>query len=395
MVDFADLEANLNERKQAGLFRERSIVESAQQVKLRLEGRDYLNFCSNDYLGLANHPDVVAAVQKGVGKYGVGSGASHLVSGHGSAHHQLEQALAEFTGRERALLFSNGYMANIGCINALLGRDDAIFEDRLNHASLIDGGLSSGARFKRYPHGDMRALNRLLEQSEGKRKLVVSDGVFSMDGDLANIPALVQCCEQANAWLMIDDAHGFGCLGKGGRGSINYYAMSNAEVPILVGTLGKAFGTFGAFVAGSELLIETLIQNARTYIYTTALPPALAMATLTSLKLLQKEQWRRDHLIQLVERFRLGAAEIGLHILDSMTPIQPIILGDSKHALAYSNRLREKGFLVTAIRPPTVPSGSARLRVTFTAEHSLDQVDLLLGALADIHQTTHDEYARA
>lgn len=337
--------------------------------------------CSNDYLGLANHPDVIASLKKATSVYGVGSGASHLVIGHSRAHHQLEEELADFTGRDRVLLFSNGYMANLGVISALLGKQDAVFQDRLNHASLLDAGLLSGARFQRYLHNDVTSLDAKLNRTEARRKLIVTDGVFSMDGDVAPLPELVRQAKAHNAWLMVDDAHGFGCLGHQGGGISEYFDLSQDDLPVLVGTLGKAFGTAGAFVAGSEALIETLVQFSRTYIYTTSMPPAVTEATRTSLRLLREESWRRDHLQTLVQTFRAGCEHLGLQLMDSTSPIQPIMVGTAENAVAMSDALAQQGILVTAIRPPTVPKGTSRLRITFSAAHSKQHVDQLLTAL--------------
>jgi len=376
------LAERLARRRQDDLFRHRQTLESAQGPVVRLDGREYLNFCSNDYLGLAAHPRVIAAFRQAAERYGVGSGASHLVCGHSTPHHQLEEALAEFTGRERALLFSSGYMANTGVLTALLRRGDQVFEDRLNHASLLDGGLHSGARFRRFPHSDVAALERQLTRAAGV-KLVVVDGVFSMDGDSAPLPQLAAACTRSDAWLMVDDAHGFGVMGQRGAGSLEAANLGVDEVPVLMATLGKALGTAGAFVAGSELLIETLIQQARTYIYTTALPPAVAAASLESLRLLGEESWRRDHLRALIDRFRRGAAGLGLPLMASASAIQPLLVGDAAAAVALSERLRQQGLLIGAIRPPTVPAGTSRLRITLSAGHSEQQVDTLLTQLAD------------
>lgn len=377
-----DLATRLAERRVAHLYRQRPLLESPQGPQVRVDGRELLAFCSNDYLGLANHPEVIQAMRDGAAQWGVGGGASHLVIGHSTPHHQLEEALAEFTGRPRALLFSTGYMANLAAVTALVGQGDTVLEDRLNHASLLDAGLLSGARFSRYLHNDAASLASRLEKATGNT-LVVSDGVFSMDGDLADLPALCAAARQKGAWLMVDDAHGFGPLGATGGGIVEHYGLGIEEVPVLVGTLGKGFGTAGAFVAGSEELIETLIQFARPYIYTTSQPPAVACATLKSLQLLQTESWRRDHLNRLIARFRAGAAEIGLSLMASPTPIQPILVGDSERALKLSALLKERGLLVGAIRPPTVPTGSARLRVTLSAAHSEAQLERLLAALAE------------
>lgn len=377
-----DLSARLAERRAAHLYRQRPLLESPQGPLVQVDGRELLAFCSNDYLGLANHPEVVEAMQRGAARWGVGGGASHLVIGHSTPHHELEEALAEFTGRPRALLFSTGYMANLAAVTALVGRGDSVLEDRLNHASLLDAGLLSGARFSRYLHNDVASLASRLEKTEGNT-LVMTDGVFSMDGDLAELPTLCATARQKGAWLMVDDAHGFGPLGGTGGGIVEHFGLGVEDVPVLVGTLGKGFGTAGAFVAGSEELIETLIQFARPYIYTTSQPPAVACATLKSLELLRSEHWRREHLNRLIARFRQGATQIGLSLMDSPTPIQPILVGDSERALQLSARLRERGLLVGAIRPPTVPAGTARLRVTLTASHSEAQLDRLLDCLAE------------
>ena len=380
LMDLA-LQAKLDQRKADNLYRQRHILESAQDVQVQVDGKTCVAFCSNDYLGLANHPAVIDSLRRGAETYGVGSGASHLIYGHSHEHHALEEELAAFTGRPRALLFSTGYMANLGTIRALADKGDHIFEDRLNHASLLDGGLASGARCHRYHHADIDDLERRMKKVASGRKLVVTDGVFSMDGDLAPLPALVETCQQHNGWLMVDDAHGFGALGNSGGGVTEHFGLDANELPILVGTLGKGFGTFGAFVAGSDALIETLIQYARTYIYTTALPPAVASATRISLKILQRETWRREQLKSLIERFRSGIEALGLELMNSMTPIQPVLLHDDELTHKVGEQLRAKGFLVGAIRPPTVPVGSARLRVTLCAEHTEEQVDRLLDAL--------------
>jgi len=377
-----DLATRLAERRAAHLYRQRPLLETPQGPEVLVEGERLLAFCSNDYLGLANHPEVVRAMQQGAAQWGVGGGASHLVLGHSTPHHALEEALAEFTGRPRALLFSTGYMANLAAVTALVGQGDTVLEDRINHASLLDAGLLSGARFSRYLHNDAVSLANRLQKATGNT-LVVTDGVFSMDGDLADLPALCAAAKQKDAWVLVDDAHGFGPLGATGAGIVEHFGLGLDDVQVLVGTLGKAFGTAGAFVAGSEELIETLIQFARPYIYTTSQPPAVACATLKSLELLRTEGWRREHLNKLIARFREGAAAIGLTLMDSATPIQPILIGDSARALRLSALLRARGLLVTALRPPTVPAGSARFRVTPSAPHSEAQLELLLQALAE------------
>jgi 8-amino-7-oxononanoate synthase len=378
------LQGALDERRQQHLYRQRSNLNSRCAATVMVDGKSQHNFCSNDYLGLAGHPDIAKALQQGADQYGTGSGASHLISGHSQAHEQLEQELAEFTGRPRALLFSTGYMANMGVISALLGRRDLVLQDRLNHASLLDGGLLSRADLQRYKHANTDDLAARLRASNAERKLVVTDGVFSMDGDLPPLEAMATVTNQHQGWLMVDDAHGFGVLGKNGGGLIEALDLSIDQVPILVGTLGKAFGTFGAFVAGSEALIETLIQFSRSYIYTTALPPAVAVASSASLKILQAESWRREKLVSLVSRFRLGAEQIGLDLMDSQTPIQPVQINNDQRVMEINQQLRAKGFMVGAIRPPTVPKGSGRLRICLSATHTEEQIDQLLEALESV-----------
>lgn len=385
-----DLAGRLAARRADNLYRQRPLLQSPQGPVVQVDGYEYLAFSSNDYLGLANHPQVVDAMQQGAARWGVGGGASHLVMGHSEPHHELEHALAQWTGRERALLMSSGYMANLAVITALVGRGDTVLHDRLNHASLLDAGLLSGARFSRYLHNDLNSLQQRLQRAQGNT-LVVTDGVFSMDGDLAHLPDLAAQAKAQQAWLMVDDAHGFGVLGQTGGGLVEHYGLSADDVPVLVGTLGKSFGTSGAFVAGSHELIETLIQFARPYIYTTSSPPAVACATLVSLKLVQTEHWRREHVQQLIAQFRQGAQALGLNLMDSPTPIQPIIIGDSAQAMVMSAQLRERGILVGAIRPPTVPAGSARLRITLTAAHTAEQVQRLLDALAACQLESADE----
>ena len=384
------LQSALNERREQNLYRMRKVIDSAQGAEVIVDGKRYLNFCNNDYLGLANHPDIVSAFKNAADEFGVGSGASHLVCGHSALHHRLEEQLAEFTGRPRALLFSTGYMANLGVINALLGNGDHIFEDKLNHASLLDAGLLSGARFQRFLHNDIDNLETRLARTQADegdgRKLIAVDGVFSMDGDCAPLPELAQLAQKHKAWLMVDDAHGIGVLGKNGGGCAEHFGLDINQLPILMGTLGKAFGTFGAFVAGSEALIETLIQFSRTYIYTTALPPAVAAATSKSLEIVQRETWRREHLQDLIAQFRRGAEQIGLRLFSSNTAIQPLLIGAADEAMRWSNALAERGFWISAIRPPTVPANSSRLRITLSAAHSEKQIEQLLDALAHVQK---------
>ena len=379
MRDFA---LELEHRKQAGLYRTRRQITGPQKPSLVSDGRALLSFCSNDYLGLANHPATIEALRNALPETGLGGAASHLICGHHDAHHALEQRLAAFTGRSSALFFSTGYMANMGVISALAGRGDTIFSDRLNHASIIDGCILSRARVRRYGHGDVAALESMLAETSG-HKLVVTDGVFSMDGDVAPLTELARVCRRHDALLVVDDAHGLGVLGPQGRGSVAELGLSEDEVPVLIGTLGKAVGTSGAFVAGPARLIDYLVQKARTYIYTTAMPPALAVATCASLDVIERDDDRRAHVLGLVSRFRREASAMGYALMDSRTPIQPIMVGDNWSALALSRALEARGLLVSAIRPPTVPEGEARLRVTFSAAHTEADLDRLLQGLSD------------
>ena len=380
------LHERLERRRADRLYRHRLILDSPQGAEVMVDGARLLSFCSNDYLGLANDPRVIAAFEAGARRYGVGSGASHLVSGHARTHHALEEELAAFVGAERALLFSTGYMANLGVATALAERHGVVYEDRLNHASLIDAARLTRAKLARFPHADVNRLQALLATATKAPRLILTDAVFSMDGDLAPLGALTRLAQQHGARLLVDDAHGLGVLGESGRGTFEHLDVKLAPPAILMGTLGKAFGTFGAFVAAEADLVETLIQQARTYIYTTALPPAVAEATRASLRIVQAEPWRRTQLRDLVARFRRGARELGFVLGDSPTPIQPLVLGTAAAALAASQRLREQGILVPAIRPPTVAADSARLRITFSATHTPAQVDRLLAALATLRR---------
>lgn len=374
----------LAQRKAQSLYRERPLALSAQQVQMEINGQRVLNFCSNDYLGLAAHPAIKQAVCADRSA-GWGAGAAHLVSGHHHHHHALEEELADWLGCERALLFSTGYMANLAVQQALMQKGDVILADKLNHASLIDGALASAANFKRYPHLDYKVLQQRLQACQAANAtLITSDSVFSMDGDLADLTQLTRLAEQHQAWLMIDDAHGLGVLGREGRGSFDYFALNIAQDHVLVGTFGKAFGTSGAFVAGSEILIDALIQFARPFIYTTAMSPLNALATREALKQLRAADDLRASLQQNIAHFRRGALQLGLSLLESGSAIQPIMLGDSARALSWSEALKKRGFWVAAIRPPTVPKGQARLRVTLSAAHQTEQIDELLQALSDL-----------
>jgi 8-amino-7-oxononanoate synthase len=366
-------------------------VEPGSRVAINVDGRRLVDFSSNDYLGLARHPAVAAAMSDCAASFGAGSGASHLVTGHGVEHTRLEEALAVFTGRERALLFSTGYMANLAVVTTLANRGETVLLDRLSHASLIDGGLLSGARFKRFAHADAAAAETALVANAETTSVVATDGVFSMDGDIGPLDALADMSKLHDAWLIVDDAHGLGVIGATGRGTVEHFGLDTDAVPVLVGTLGKAFGSFGAFVAGSNELIELLIQKARPYIYTTALPQPVAAASWKALEIAQRETWRRERVLTLTERFRRAAEQVGLTLarMFPLTPIQPVLLGSSEAALQAQRELFEHGFCVVAIRPPTVPKGSARLRVTLSAAHTEAQVDSLVEALSRVCSARH------
>jgi 8-amino-7-oxononanoate synthase len=375
-----------------GLLRRRFAREGAQGPRITVDGRDLLAFCSNDYLGLANHPRVVQAAVEAAARHGVGQGASHLLSGHSVLHERLESALAQFLEMPRALLFSSGYQANIGTITALAGPDDAVFSDALNHASLIDGVRLSRARVVRYPHADIEVLSDALAASDARTRLIVSDAVFSMDGDIAPVPALLDLCERHDALLVLDDAHGFGVLGPQGRGTAAHFGLRSPRI-VYIGTLGKAAGVSGAFAAGAPEVIETLLQRARTYIYTTAAPAMLAAAAEASLELIRGEEWRREHLRQLIASLRQALLGTEAGPAPSDTPIQPLILGTSERALAASAALRRQGILVPAIRPPTVPEGTARLRISLSAAHSAQDVARLAAALREACRSGAEAHA--
>ncbi len=376
----------LAELERRGLRRSRLVRQSPQGPRIVVDGQEVLAFCSNDYLGLANHPRIVAAAIEAASRYGVGEGASHLLSGHSVVHERLEEKLAGFMKMPRALLFSTGYQANIGAVTALAGPEDAVFSDALNHASLIDGVRLSRARVVRYPHADLGYLSEALAESSSRTKLVVTDGVFSMDGDIAPLPALLDLCERHDAWLLVDDAHGFGVIGPEGGGSPAHFGLRSPRL-VYVGTLGKAAGVAGAFVAGAAEMVETLLQRARTYIYTTAAPAMLAAAIETSLQLIREDEWRRERLRALIAVLRreLRGSESALGSSD--TPIQPLVLGGNSEAVRASAALRERGILVPAIRPPTVPEGTARLRISLSAAHSEQEVLRLAGALREVCQS--------
>ncbi|BFI94711.1 MAG: 8-amino-7-oxononanoate synthase [Rhodanobacter sp.] len=371
-----------SERERASLRRRLRTVEHAEGPWLECDGRRLLGFCSNDYLGLAQHPQLIAALKRTADDEGVGGGSAHLICGHRREHAQLEEALAEWTGRERALLFSTGYMANLGTMQALLAQGDVCVQDKLNHACLLDGARLAGAELKRYPHADVEAAARQLQSRPDAAALLATDGVFSMDGDVAPLAALAALCLRERTTLMVDDAHGLGVLGAEGAGSVQAAGLGPREVPVLMATLGKALGCSGAFVAGSAALIDGLVQFARPYVYTTAMPPALAAAACAAVAIARRDHWRREKLQALIARFRAGAAQLGLPLMASPSAIQPLLLGDAQAALEAAQALEQRGLLVTAIRPPTVPPGQARLRITLSALHEDEHVDQLLDALA-------------
>jgi 8-amino-7-oxononanoate synthase len=379
----AELEQALAQRRAAGLARQRRVVARAQGPHVEIGGRLLLAFASNDYLGLAQDPALAEAARAAASRWGVGAGASHLVSGHTAAHETLEDELAAFVAPcagARALTFSSGYLANLAILTALADRSHAIFADRLNHACLNDGALLSRAELVRYAHVDVRALAARLAASTAKRKLIATDAVFSMDGDVAPLPDLLALADAHDAWLVVDDAHGFGVLGEG-RGSVAHFGIASERI-VYMGTLGKAAGVAGAFVAAHPAVIETLLQTARAYIYTTAAPPLLAEALRASLAAIRVGAARRQHLFDLVARFRAGAATLPWQLLPSATAIQPLVVGDAAAAVALSEALLARGLWVPAIRPPTVPAGTARLRVSLSSAHTAADVDTLLAALA-------------
>ena len=379
-----ELAHQLAQLESDGLRRRRRTLETSCGPLARADGRELISFCSNDYLGLASDPALIEAASAGARTWGVGSGASHLVSGHLLPHEALELQLAAFTGFPKALLLSTGFMANLAIVPTLVGRGDAVFADKLNHASLIDAVQLSRAESQRYPHGDLAVLERMLGASTAKRKLILTDAVFSMDGDLAPLPELLELAERFDAWLVIDDAHGFGVLGPQGRGALAHFALPHAERIIYMGTLGKAAGASGAFVAGSATVIEWLLQRARTYIFTTGSSPIIACALLASLDLIEHGDERRTHLQRLTAQLRDGLANTRWQLVPSPTAIQPIIIGDNHEALRVANALFERGLWVPAIRPPTVPKGTARLRVSLTAARTNEQVEQLVLALREL-----------
>jgi 8-amino-7-oxononanoate synthase len=382
-MPFSELKLELNQRAELGFLRARRTLDTPQSPNIFIDNKPYLAFCSNDYLGLANHPQLINALQQGAQQWGVGAGAAHLVSGHFAPHHQLEIELAKFVGKPAALLFSTGYMANIGVVQALVGKADTLFADKLNHASLNDAMLLSRAQVKRYRHGDMEQLEEMLVQTPRGRKLIITDAVFSMDGDIALLPELVALCEQHDAWLLVDDAHGFGVLGQHGRGSLSHFGIASQRI-IYMATLGKGAGVSGAFVAAEQVVIDTLINHARSYVYTTATPPALSVALSESLRLIAQGDDKRTHLQTLIAQLRGGLSDLPWQLMPSHTAIQPLLIGDNQQTLQLSEGLRERGIWVVAIRPPTVPQGTARLRITLSAAHSAEDVDQLIKVLHEL-----------
>ena len=374
------LQAELAQRAKSGLMRQRRVLSGAQQPEIDLDGQALLAFASNDYLGLAYHPQLIQATQQALGQVGVGAGASHLINGHHALHEQAEKTLAAFVGYPSGLLFSTGYMANLGIVSALLGREDALFADKLNHACLNDAAILSRASFQRYAHQDLAALERLLANSHARRKLVAVDAVFSMDGDIADVPRLLALCEQYDAYLLLDDAHGFGVLGQQGRGILSHFSVSSERI-IYMATLGKAAGVAGAFVAATPVIMEYLMQFARTYVYTTATPPALAAALIQSVAVMQQEPQRQQHLIDLIAYLKQHCVLQHWHLMPSDTAIQPLWVGDAEMAVRLSLKLMQAGIYVPAIRPPTVPQNSARLRISLSAAHTQAQVQQLIAAL--------------
>jgi 8-amino-7-oxononanoate synthase len=383
---FATLQKELDKRKAEGLLRQRRLLDSPQAEHIVANDKHFLSFCSNDYLGLANRPELIVAMQKAAGDSGVGSGASNLITGHHRYHDELEKRLAKFVDMPAALLFSTGYMANIGVIGALMGRHDAIFADKLNHACLNEGAYLSRAAFHRFPHNDVNAREKLLKESTAKHKLIAADAVFSMDGDIAPIAEYLALCEKYDAYLYIDDAHGFGVLGEHGKGSLSHLKLKSPRI-IMMATLGKAAGVAGAFVAGEKVVIEYLIQKANSYVYSTPAPPALSATLSESVRLIEEGDDLREHLQRLIAYLKANLKTTRWHLMPSDTAVQPLVVGGNHEVLALSEYLQNKGILVPAIRPPTVPVNTGRLRISLSAAHSLDDIKQLIAA---IHQAESD-----
>lgn len=372
-------EKSLNQHKQKGLYRQRKVLQRLSGTQRCYNGKNFYSFSSNDYLGLAKHPAVIKSFKEAVDRYGVGSGSSHFLGAYNRFHQELELGLAEFLNFPKVLVFSTGYMANLGILGSLLPRRAGLFADKLSHASLIDGAKLSAALFKRYPHNNLISLEKHLTQSTAKHKFIITEGVFSMDGDIALLPSLTEIAQKFSSTLLVDDAHGIGVLGKNGAGISEHF---NCKPDILSGGFGKAFGCFGGFVAANEVIIENLIQFARPYMYTTALPPALAKAAHTSLLLLQTESWRREKLQNLIRHFKKMAKHLDLPVLPSDTPIQPILVKNNEQTMALARYLLQNGILVNAIRPPTVPENACRLRISLSTLHSENEINRLLEQIA-------------
>ena len=374
------LKLSLDQRKVDGLLRQRRLLDSPQAEHIVANNEHFLSFCSNYYLGLANHPDLIATMQSAAQASGVGSGASNLITGHHRYHDNLEKQLAKFVQMPAALLFSTGYMANIGVISALMGRNDAVFADKLNHACLNDGAFLSRATFHRFPHNDVVALEALLKTSTAKHKLIAADAVFSMDGDMAPLPEYLSLCEKYDAYLYVDDAHGFGVLGEHGQGTLNHFNLKSPRI-IMMATLGKAAGVAGAFVAGEQVVIEYLIQKANSYVYSTPAPPALSATLSTSVNLIEQGDHLRSHLRTLIAYLKDNLNSKKWQLMPSDTAVQPLVVGGNHEALALSEYLQSCGVLVPAIRPPTVPVGTSRLRISLSAAHSIEDIQKLIKVL--------------
>ncbi len=374
------LKLSLDQRKVDGLLRQRRLLDSPQAEHIVANNEHFLSFCSNDYLGLANHPDLIATMQSAAQASGVGSGASNLITGHHRYHDNLEKQLAKFVQMPAALLFSTGYMANIGVISALMGRNDAVFADKLNHACLNDGAFLSRATFHRFPHNDVVALEALLKTSTAKHKLIAADAVFSMDGDISPLPEYLSLCEKYDAYLYVDDAHGFGVLGEHGQGTLNHFKLKSPRI-IMMATLGKAAGVAGAFVAGEQVVIEYLIQKANSYVYSTPAPPALSATLSASVNLIEQGDHLRSHLRTLIAYLKDNLNCKKWQLMPSDTAVQPLVVGGNHEALALSEYLQSCGVLVPAIRPPTVPVGTSRLRISLSAAHSIEDIQKLIKVL--------------
>lgn len=381
---FDFINSALQQRQEDGLYRQSQVTENKQGRYISVAGKHYLNFSSNDYLGLASDPTLICAWQEGAERYGVGSGGSYLVTGYNQAHHELTDQLKAWLGVEALALFSSGYSANQAIIKLLLDKNAFLLQDKLNHASLMEAGSLSPCKMLRFKHNDTTHLETLLQKHDNPNCLVISEGVFSMDGDKAPIKALhSQSCKH-NSWLMVDDAHGLGVLGDKGQGSVVNAGLKNSDLQIYMATFGKALGVGGAFVAGSQDFIDYLTNFSKPYIYTTGLPPAMAYTISQAAKMAEKEQWRRDKLFELITLFRKLATQNNIVLCDSQTAIQPLVIGDSKRTLQIANKLKSLGFWVTAIRPPTVPQNTARLRITLTTNHEAQDIKQIVNAIAMI-----------